>query len=614
MIQIYNAENKKYDSNGDAVLQPISCDVEEILKGTWELTLENPPDSNVNLIRSGAVIKADTNIGDGQLFRIYEHEKSDSGVTAKAYPIFYDCGKEVPILDKRPTNKTGNEALQILTQGTQYTAESDIRSSRTAYFQKMNLMQAINGDDDNSFINRWGGEPVYNNYHVTVNRRAGGDYGARVAFGYNLQGIKEHVNFDNVITRIIPEAYNGHMLEGDKPWVDSPNIKKYPIIYTKLVQYSDIKLQEDCTGEDEKGYKTIEELRTALIDRAKQDFENGVDRPEVSYDVDFVPLENTVEYEDIKDLVKINLGDSIECENMNLDIVTKGRVTSLTYDCIGQKTTALHIGDIESNYFDKMSLVMQAAANAITENGGLKGEKIVGIMNAAITQLRAQSTRAKKAEVVAMICEDLDPESPDFGAMCFGTKGFMIAAERTADGKDWDWRTFGTGYGFVADCIIAGILASKNYNEETGQGFYINLDTGEVSMNNAHFKGDMESKRDRYGLYANVSPGSLSIYSDYNNKKINVLTMSAGAVLDEQSGELRGVSPYILMGPKSNSFSLQFADNIANNWRFGKSGIKDTSTFIQGAKSGRVELSDGTYLDFSKGWLSGGRDKNGNEF
>lgn len=141
MIQIYNADNRNFDSNGDAVLQPISCDVEEILKGTWELTIENPPDGNANLIKSGAVIKADTNIGGGQLFRIYEHEKSDTRVTAKARPIFYDCGNEVSILDKRPTNKTGNEALQILTQGTQYTAESDIRSSRTAYFQKMNLMQ-----------------------------------------------------------------------------------------------------------------------------------------------------------------------------------------------------------------------------------------------------------------------------------------------------------------------------------------------------------------------------------------------------------------------------------------------------------------------------------------
>lgn len=594
MIQIYNADNRNFNSNGNAVLQPISCDIDEILKGTWVLTLENPPDDNANLIKSGAVIKADTNIGKGQLFRIYTHEKSDRGVTAKAYPIFYDCGKEVAILDKRPTNKTGNEALQILTQGTQYTAESDIRSSRTAYFIKMNLLQAINGDDENSFINRWGGEPVYNNYHVTVNKRAGGDYGARVAFGYNLQGITEHVNFDNVITRIIPEAYNGYMLEGDKPWVDSPNIKKYPIVYTKLVQYSDIKLQEDCTGEDEKGYETLEELRAALIERAKQDFRDGVDKPEVSYDIDFVPLENTVEYEDIKDLVKINLGDSIDCKNKNLDIVTKGRVTSLTYDCVLKRISALHIGDIRSNYFDKMSLVMQAAAKAITENGELKGEKIMGIMNAAITQLRAQSTRAKKADVVAMLCEDTDPDSEDFGAMCIGTKGFMIAAERTPDGTDWDWHTFGTGRGFLADCIIAGIILSKNYNEKTGEGFMFNLDNGELRAGNVTLKGILSNMEN--GLGVKIQNRRMEFYVK------NAISAIIAAVSD-------GSMTFQLF--KGGKYTFIITDTDGKNYyplTIEKDGI--TGKFKAGA-TGRAEFSDGTYLQFTGGVCVGGKTKEG---
>ena len=594
MIQIYNADNRNFNSNGNAVLQPISCDIDEILKGTWVLTLENPPDDNANLIKSGAVIKADTNIGKGQLFRIYTHEKSDRGVNAKAYPIFYDCGKEVAILDKRPTNKTGNEALQILTQGTQYTAESDIRSSRTAYFIKTNLLQAINGDDENSFINRWGGEPIYNNYHVTVNKRAGGDYGARVAFGYNLQGITEHVNFDNVITRIIPEAYNGYMLEGDKPWVDSPNIKKYPIVYTKLVQYSDIKLQEDCTGEDEKGYELLEELRAALIERAKQDFRDGVDKPEVSYDIDFVPLENTVEYEDIKDLVKINLGDSIDCENKNLDIVTKGRVTSLTYDCVLKRISALHIGDIRSNYFDKMSLVMQAAAKAITENGGLKGEKITGIMNAAITQLRAQSTRAKKADVVAMLCEDTDPDSEDFGAMCIGTKGFMIAAERTPDGTDWDWHTFGTGRGFWADCIIAGIILSKNYNEKTGEGFMFNLDNGELRAGNVTLKGILSNMEN--GLGVKIQNRRMEFYVK------NAISAIIAAVSD-------GSMAFQLF--KGGKYTFIITDTDGKNYyplTIEKDGI--TGKFKAGA-TGRAEFSDGTYLQFTGGVCVGGKTKEG---
>lgn len=30
---------------------------------------------------------------------------------------------------------------------------------------------------------------------------------------------------NDVVTRIIPKAYNGYMIEGDAPWVDSPLIK-----------------------------------------------------------------------------------------------------------------------------------------------------------------------------------------------------------------------------------------------------------------------------------------------------------------------------------------------------------------------------------------------------
>ena len=128
----------------------------------------------------------DTNIGKGQLFRIYEHEKTDNGVTAIAYPIFFDAARETFLFDSRPTNKTGQQALDILFSGTRYSGSSDILNARTAYWQKKNCIEAMNSDDDNSFLSRWGGEPIYNNYHVTINNRAGGDYGARAEFGYNM--------------------------------------------------------------------------------------------------------------------------------------------------------------------------------------------------------------------------------------------------------------------------------------------------------------------------------------------------------------------------------------------------------------------------------------------
>lgn len=65
-----------------------------------------------------------------------------------------------------------------------------------------------------------------------------------------MSSVKAKVNMDNVVTRIIPESYNGHTLPDDSYYVDSPNIGKYPIAYSKVVQYEDVKLQTDC-GNDE---------------------------------------------------------------------------------------------------------------------------------------------------------------------------------------------------------------------------------------------------------------------------------------------------------------------------------------------------------------------------
>ena len=583
MIQIYKAGNEEFEKNGDAVLHPTVCSVEEELKGSWKMILENPPDENLNLIKSGAVIKADTNIGKGQLFRIYEHEKTDSGVTAVAYPIFFDAARETFLLDSRPTNKTGQQALDILFSGTRYSGSSDILIASTAYWQKKNCIEAMNSDDDNSFLSRWGGEPIYNNYHVTVNNRAGGDYGARAEFGYNMTGVSENVSYDNVVTRIIPQAYNGYMLDGKEPWVDSPNINKYPITFAKIIEYSDVKLLEDCS-DDEEGFANLEELRNDLIRRAKLDFESGIDKPDVSYDVSIVDLENTIEYEDVKDLVKINLGDTVICKNRNLEIETKERAVKIVYDCILQRNEEIVLGMNDNTYFDTLDSVMRSAAETINENGTLKGEKVTGIMNAAITMLRAQSTRAKPSDAKAVLMEELDPNSPDYGALALGTKGFMIASARTHDGKEWDWRTFGTGQGFYADCIMAGILLSKNYNQDTGEGFKFDLDSGDLVANNATISGIFKNIVDGMGIQ--VRNKRVEFYA---NATINaIITAVSSGGLTFQSFNDGSYTFIISSKDGTNSYPLTISrDGLSGKF---KSGL-----------TGTAEFNNGTYLKFNGG-------------
>ena len=205
MIEVYVKGNEDYESNGDMTLTPTTCEVELSVEGIVELTLEHPIDDlgRWEYLVTDNVIAAPTPYSKKQLFRIYDYTKTETEVTAYARHIFYDSAGEM-LVDVRPTDKTGQEALDIILSGTKYKAKTNIKTRSTAYYIRKNIMEAIGGDDENSFINRWGGERMYDNFTVIINDRLGGDYGACAEFGRNMTGIEANISIDDVVTRIIP--------------------------------------------------------------------------------------------------------------------------------------------------------------------------------------------------------------------------------------------------------------------------------------------------------------------------------------------------------------------------------------------------------------------------
>lgn len=466
-------------------LRPISCVLNKQLNGVWQVTMEySTADERFKYIVENAVLQVPTPHSPEQLYRIYNVQKSFDTVIAYALPIFIDSGREVVLIDSRPTDKTGQQALDIMMQGTKYHGHSDILDVNTSYYIRKNLMEAIAGDDDNAFLNRWGGEVLYDNYDIYINKNIGADRGMRVEFGYNMLGITEDISTANTVTRIIPLAYNGRMLEGSQPWVDSPLIRKYPIVYTKVIEYPDIRLAEDNNGE---GYTTIEGLRAALRQAAAKEFETGIDLPSINYDVEMVDLAGTVEYASIKELVKVSLGDIVTCKNTRLDIETKAKVIGITYDCILERITAVQLGDYRTNYFDKVSSSVGKTAATVSTNGEVKGETISGIIDLMAAKLRAAHNAATPQADKAILFEDNDENSNTYGAMAIGTTGFEIARGKDHNGE-WVWSTFGTGQGFYADCIIAGVLFSQNFIEGK-QGFKFDLNTGDIYATRLDYHG-----------------------------------------------------------------------------------------------------------------------------
>lgn len=465
MIQIYSPTNTNYDANGDMTLMPSEATVHPILNGAWEASLSHPLDAEGRwkYIVDEAVVKMPSFNGD-QLFRVKKKEKNDSGITATMEPIFMDAMGDCFLTDVRPTNATGQEALNAMTTpNSKYSGQSDILVTATAYYQYKNLIEALNDGEDNCFLNRWGGEIIYNNFTVIVNQRAGGDYGVELRYGKNIpqDGMAEEVDFRDVITRIYPKAFNGYTMSNDG-YVDSPLVNNYPTVKATTITYSDVKMRVDVQeGDEDSGViicDTQEQLNAALTAKCNAEFEAGIDKPAVSISADMVLLQNTEQYKYYAVLETVSLGDTIHCINSHLDITTDARVIELEYDSIRQKVVSVVIGDYQYEYFNNVTSAAEKAESAIRNDGTVRADQIQGIINAQKANLRAMKDIAQTQEVRAVLFEDLDPNSPTFGAMCLGTMGFQIANERTADGRDWQWSTFGTGDGFFADYIVAGTM------------------------------------------------------------------------------------------------------------------------------------------------------------
>lgn len=478
MIQVYDAHNTNYETNGDMILCPARCETAVELNSAWGLTIEHPIDneSRWRHIEAGAVLKAPNFDGTEQLYRIRKSKKTEMGVLASADPIFYDAAQDVFLTDTRPTEKNGQQTLDIILRDTRYHGQSDITKISTAYYMDKNALEAIAGDDDNTFIRRWGGEVYYDNFKIIVNRRVGADRGVHIMYGKNLAAISETINMDDVVTRIYPRGYNGISMSSHG-YIDSPHIADYPTVRTRTIKYDHIRMAADVSQQDASDLTICHnqaELDAALSAAAQKDFAEGIDAPRVTLKIDMALLAQTTEYQQYQMLEHIGLGDTVYVKHARLGIETSTRVQALTWDACRKRLVDVTLGTVESSYFDRVTAVIKKTEQAIRDNGSIIAEHISGMMDAARAQLRLQNTVAKKQDVRAILFEDLDPASELYGAMALGTQGFQIASERLPDGSDWKWTTFGTAKGFFADLITAGTLQAIQIEGGSVSGTQIN--------------------------------------------------------------------------------------------------------------------------------------------
>lgn len=483
-MQYYKIDNYNFVKNGDITLQPIDGKLRvELNTGLCEVEVELPYDKEKRWakLEEWGVIKTDVFYSKNkQLFRIYNTDKGMFSLKIKARHIFFDLVKH-NILDTRAVACNGQQALERILEGTKYKGHSDIDRINTCYFSVTNIVQAINGENDNSFRNRWGGEMLFDNFDIYINNRIGGDYGVRVNYSRNMEDVNLIIDRDNIVTRAYPRAFDGIMLP--EKYIDSPLINKYPIVCEDYIDMSDLKLKDPNTSNDE-GFDTEEELYQAMRERMKKLYEGGIDKPRVSGNVKVAMLENSIEYKDFKGLVNIGIGDTVTVNHKDIDIDMKTRAITIEWNLVTKKYENIEFGDVEVNYFAKQDIAREQLDNILNKNGTVNAGEMEGIINAMQTKFKALRDVAQPQHTLGMLFEDKIKGSKTYGAMAIGSMGFMIASERTEDDKDWNWRTFGSGQGFFADWLVGKLRTVLITNMDNSFEMDLNKPGGMIFRNN----------------------------------------------------------------------------------------------------------------------------------
>ncbi|MRC30751.1 endopeptidase [Bacillus thuringiensis] len=370
MITLYKPNETDFTHNGIGALDKniYNATVEEELNGLFLFSFSYPLFAPRGLeIEGMSIIKVPTPDGE-QLFRVAAPKVSMGEITAQCYHIFYDLTENL-IEDIFAETTNGNGAMNRMSAGCQYKHPfqfySDVPKIASARIVRKNPVEALlDSSQDNSFVNRWGGELKRDNFDVKMLLNRGMDRGVVIRHKKDLLGYEGNVDWKSPITRIMPQGFDGLFLP--EKYVDSPLINKYPHPKIKVVEFKHIKAAIGENADDEDAVQ-LEEAYRLLRQAAKDMFAiQKVDQPKANYNVKFQELSQTEEYKDYKHLQSVYMADTVTVEHQEDGIDIKAKVIAYKYDPIKKEYLDISIGNFKESFTDvsgRVDLVQEELSN-----------------------------------------------------------------------------------------------------------------------------------------------------------------------------------------------------------------------------------------------------------
>ncbi|AXY08560.1 hypothetical protein CUC43_29345 [Bacillus thuringiensis LM1212] len=356
MIILYKPNETDFTHNGIGILDNniYEAEIEEILNGVYTLRFKYPLFAPHGLEIDGQyLIKASTPDGD-QLFRVANPHPTNGEVQVFCYHIFYDLVDNF-IEDTNIVGKTGFGALDQVKGALQYPTKfdfySDIGSMANARLVRKNPVEfLLDNGQDNSFLNRWGGELLRDNFNVRMLARRGRDRGVVIQHKKDLLGYEADVDWQSPITKIMPQGANELLLP--EKYVTSPLVDKYVNPKIRKIDFPEVKAKIGDAIND-KDALPLPDALNKLRALAVAMFNNQhVDQPLATYKIKFQELSQTEEYKDLAVLQRVYMGDTVTVQHLEEGIDVKAKVVSYKYDPLNDEYTDITLGNYKESFTD----------------------------------------------------------------------------------------------------------------------------------------------------------------------------------------------------------------------------------------------------------------------
>lgn len=577
-----------------------------------------------------------------QMYRVISSESDDYTVNYQAVHIIYDELKSYGyIRDKRPDRVKASTALDIALAGSRWKVgrvdDSELLSTNFYDCTRLEALSKIikTWNLDLHFYLTFDGNKITGRY-VDLLEFRGEDTGERFVYGSHALEVVKEVDKSEVYTRVIPRGKgeekhdeNGKSTYGygrrikidDAVWEKA---KGDPIDKPKGQEYLELKEMTNKFGFSDGEARTRVQIFEDIEDpkeliKAGYNFLVKVSRPLVQFKTKISKRSRT------------NVGDIVRIIRKDLDFYYRTRIYKAHRNLLNE-TLEVEFGDkLVQSPADREKIVsdnLNALENRLKETETDLKSSFVDKVNEGITHATfnrdGYNYELKKGNKYGLPAGyysfDREIDDNPQRVIYVGAGTLAIADSKKSNG-DWDFRTFGTGKGFVADLLVAGTIIGGNvrWNLEDGT-FLIGKSSRDYSMywdgGTLHLRNtdiDLSNNVDiddmKKSISLKVSRGD--IISEINQSPEQVKINAGKIDLEGNSINVKGTFQTLNsdddVGIKIDYNQIHFQDNRRQGYRFGMINVnklwyKDRAFSLNLGHYQEGFLSVGWYKDDWKEW------------